>query len=67
MPYLRRVVKRVTDTESLLDALDSAKQWIEAAAGYRQKAVDSGFSEEAAELMALEFHELLLAHVRPRG
>jgi hypothetical protein len=56
----------MTNTEAWLNALDQAKQAIEAAAGYKQKAIDAGFSEEAAEQLAVDFHRTVMAHSMPR-
>jgi hypothetical protein len=46
-----------------MDAMDQASKWVEAAAGYRRKALDAGFTTEASEQMAMDFHSMILSHV----
>jgi len=49
-------------TEALATALDATRQLIETTAGYRAICIEQGFSETAAEMMAVAYHDLLIRH-----
>lgn len=59
----------MTDDSNRLNlALNLAEHFdahIAATAAYKAKCVEAGFSEHAAERMALEFHAVLMASVNP--
>lgn len=46
--------------EALMAALENVTALVDAVAGYKAKAVDAGFSESAAEMMAVAFHGALM-------
>lgn len=39
----------------------------ESAKGYRNRAIEDGWSEEAAEMMAVQYHGNLMAHFIPQN
>lgn len=47
----------------LLQLADSMQHVLEASVGYRQKCVEAGFSAEAAERMAVDYHGALVGAV----
>ena len=48
------------DEFDAIAVLDQMTQMLEIAAGYRTRAVDMGFSEAAADELAVVFHEVLM-------
>jgi hypothetical protein len=46
--------------EKMAELADSVGMLLEMSAGYRRRAVQAGFSEDAAERVALELHHRLL-------
>lgn len=48
---------------SAVDALESGKVVIEMIAGYRNAAIEAGFSEHMAEHMAIDYHAHLLRQI----
>ena len=51
------------DTESLLKMSETMGQFVELVAGYRQQLEQAGFSPNAAELMASDYHRGLVAGI----
>ncbi len=47
-------------TEGMLTLQETYVACVESAAGYRARALAAGFSETAAEQMALAYHQLLI-------
>lgn len=51
--------------DALLVATDAFRAVVASAAGYRAICLEHGFTPEAAEQMAVDYHRTLLAHTRP--
>jgi hypothetical protein len=49
--------------EGLMELLESTSSLIEMVAGYRENCVKNGFSETAAEKMAVAMHGLMLTKI----
>lgn len=48
------------EPDPFMEALDQAKRILELVAGYRAECEAQGFSPTAAEMMAMEFHRMLM-------
>lgn len=54
------------DSEPFFALLELTAPLRAAVSGYRRSLIDLGFSPEASEAMAIQFHALLMAQVQPR-
>jgi hypothetical protein len=52
-----------TSHEAMMEVLESASSLIEMVAGYRENCIKNGFSETAAEEMAVAMHGLMLTKI----
>lgn len=53
--------------EAMHELLDNMAQLLDTVDGYRQQCLTRGYSETAAEMMAMEFHRQLVANVFRAG
>lgn len=51
----------------LANAVDLLAPVLEAVVGYRQRCLEAGFNETAAEFMALQYHAVLLGQPVPQA
>lgn len=49
--------------EPLMVMLDQFERILDATSGYRARCLQAGFSEKAAEVLALEFHQILITSI----
>jgi hypothetical protein len=47
---------------ALMEAVEQVSTFIEATQSYREKCLAAGFTEAAAEQMALDFHRMVMVH-----
>lgn len=50
----------INSQTAILDVMDTISTFLDAAAGHRNKAIESGFSAAAAEHMAVDLHSHLI-------
>jgi hypothetical protein len=51
-------------TEAIADFADQMGPILDAVAGYRERCLQRGFNETAAELMSIDFHRFVLAGIQ---